>query len=224
MTDLAQNEDESYTDAGDDDEASAVNPKKKYLKFMSLTLKISLLLLLTVGIVFSITALTIYGGMLLFPTAGSIAMIITAQVGIAVGYLIAHILCKMFLSFSLYSYDLSTPKRFVIALATAVVGVGYGALFGFIIGTFLFPFIGSVVGAAVGAFVGATAAFFVAGFLNIIENESKFGIMLSLGGAVGLGTIAGAIAGNFLFPGLGSLIGAGIGAAVVVSASAVVAV
>jgi hypothetical protein len=110
----------------------------------------------------------------------------------------------------------STRKVLGIFGVSTLVSAGTGAGIGALIGTFVFPGVGSAIGAAIGAGIGAGLGFMgngLYGWITGIKNKTLAKITSASGVIAGSGGI-GALIGTFIFPGLGTLLGAGIGSAI----------
>jgi hypothetical protein len=110
----------------------------------------------------------------------------------------------------------STRKVLGIFGVSTLVSAGTGAGIGALIGTFVFPGVGTAIGAAIGAGIGAGLGFMgngLYGWITGIKNKTLAKITSASGVIAGAGGI-GALIGTFIFPGLGTLLGAGIGSAI----------
>ena len=110
----------------------------------------------------------------------------------------------------------STRKVLGIFGVSTLVSAGTGAGIGALIGTFVFPGVGTAIGAAIGAGIGAGLGFMgngLYGWITGIKNKTLAKITSASGVIAGSGGI-GALIGTFIFPGLGTLLGAGIGSAI----------
>lgn len=167
----------------------------------------------------SITAAIYIAGALIGIAIGIVAFS-GVGAGVAVGAVYGFLMASVFTILSIgISRMLGASNRSerewpmqYIAYSSIGLGGGIGALFGALIGSVI-PVVGTFIGLGVGALIGSLATSTLVGFGRTLFNlkQAPYAPLITSVSVGSLAAVIGGLVGTFVFPGVGSAIGAGIG-------------